>query len=54
MLRSLIVRTAPQSRNFHISTSTKNSKTRNFWSRRLIFQFLTALLRSLYFRKEFI
>ncbi|EHO51841.1 hypothetical protein HMPREF9104_01307 [Lentilactobacillus kisonensis F0435] len=47
LLRSLS-RTAAQSRNFHISTLVKNSKPRNFCPRRLMFQFLTALIRSLY------
>ncbi|EHO51516.1 transcriptional regulator, LacI family [Lentilactobacillus kisonensis F0435] len=35
-----------------MSTPTKNSKTGNFWLGRLIFQFLTAWIRSLYFLGE--
>ncbi|EHO50549.1 Tat pathway signal sequence domain protein, partial [Lentilactobacillus kisonensis F0435] len=44
---SINIRTAPQSRNLHVSTYRKNSKTRNFLDRRLTLRFLTALLCSL-------
>ena len=40
-------RTAPQSNNLRVSTSLKNSQTRNFRERRLTLRLLTALLRSL-------
>ena len=46
----LSFRTAPPGSNLHVSTTSKNSKNRNFSLRQLTLRLLTAWLRSLVLR----